>query len=127
MRKYLFREVGKWIAQRVPKAERFLRSAYGALPRSLHDHPANFLNRYFANWKRVRFIQIGACDGISGDPIYPNALHNLSWTGVLIEPNPIQFEQLKTNYRGREGLTFKCAAVSDLGRSATLCVQWGTI
>jgi len=113
MRTHLLREAGKWIAQYVPWAEPFLSRAYGALPQSLHDHPANFLNRYFANWKRVNFIGIGACDGIAGDPIHSNVVRNLGWTGVLIEPNPIQFEQLKTNYRGREGLTFKCAAVSE--------------
>jgi hypothetical protein len=81
-------------------------------PSSLHDHPAKFLKRYFANWQHVQVIQIGAHDGVAGDPIRPNAFGNGAWSGVPIEPKPTLFEQLKFNYAGQKGLQFKCAAVS---------------
>ena len=113
MSRRLVRDAGKWISEHVPLAESLLRWIYGILPAGFHDHPEYFLQRYFAGWKHVEFIQIGAHDGISGDPIRPNVLRNTFWSGVLVEPNPKLFEQLKSNYTGHARLSFKCAAISD--------------
>jgi len=113
MRAHYLRDTGKWIAERVPGSQAVLKRIYAILPTTVHDHPADFLKRYFDKSPQVRFIQIGAHDGIAGDPIRPNVLRNTAWSGILIEPNPWLFEQLKVNYQGREGLEFKRAAVSD--------------
>lgn len=49
---------------------------------------------------KLRFMQIGACDGISFDPIYPFlSQHPNQVEGLVIEPLPDLYEQLKVNYR----------------------------
>ena len=113
MRGYLFRDVGKWFATIFPKSEGFLKAIYRFAPSFFQDDPAAFLARYFAGSRRVNFIQIGAHDGVAGDPVRPNVLANEFWSGTLVEPNPQAFAQLKKNYQGRQRLQFRCAAVSD--------------
>lgn len=57
------------------------------------------------------FMQIGANDGKSADPIFN---HNKSWTGIVVEPLPDVFERLKNNYVGHnDKITFENVAVSD--------------
>jgi hypothetical protein len=46
----------------------------------------------------ISFIQIGACDGMTGDPLRACILSNPRWEGVVVEPNPVVFEELKKNY-----------------------------
>ncbi len=47
-----------------------------------------------------RFIQIGACDGVSFDPIYPFVTRNHARIrGLVVEPLPDLFGQLQHNYR----------------------------
>lgn len=61
---------------------------------------------------RATFVQIGAGDGVSGDPIHVLVLRN-SWTGMLVEPVPYLFEQLVRNYAGHSGLRFENCAVAE--------------
>ena len=56
------------------------------------------------------FVQVGAMDGISFDPIYDKATKN-SWHGLLIEPLKDIFEDLKHNYSAQDGLNFINAAI----------------
>lgn len=56
------------------------------------------------------FIQVGACDGIRGDPLH-NMIVKYSWTGVLIEPQTKVFEQLRNNYRYQKNLEFENIAI----------------
>jgi FkbM family methyltransferase len=70
---------------------------------------------------KVLFLQIGSHDGVSGDPIFPLIeKHRLS--GVLVEPQPGIFEQLKKNYSrfGRADFIFVNAALSDHDGTTTL-------
>jgi FkbM family methyltransferase len=61
--------------------------------------------------KNLFFIQIGANDGIYHDPIFK---FNNKWDGILIEPIPSVFEQLKLNYNNRETkLIFENIAIGD--------------
>ncbi len=61
----------------------------------------------------IRFVQIGANDGRTVDPLYP--LVKPSWSGVLVEPNPVAFEKLCDNYRNdkRQNMQFINAAITD--------------
>ena len=59
------------------------------------------------------FIQIGSNDGISGDPIYPIVSNCPNWKGVLVEPIPFLFEQLKKNYKDHDNLEFEKSIISD--------------
>lgn len=58
------------------------------------------------------FVQVGANDGITHDPIrkYVTRYH---WRGILIEPQPQVFEQLRANYRDEPQLHFENAVISE--------------
>jgi FkbM family methyltransferase len=58
------------------------------------------------------FLQIGAYDGRTGDPIFLCA-RKYGWHGMLVEPQPRYFEALRTNYGPAPDLVFKNVAVSD--------------
>src|SRR4051812_34422848 len=57
------------------------------------------------------FIQIGANDGVSNDPIRRYVVE-YGFKGVLIEPQPDVFTRLKANYSGMPGITFENAAIA---------------
>jgi FkbM family methyltransferase len=65
------------------------------------------------------FLQIGANDGVDGDPIRPYILE-LGWRGVLVEPLPDVFALLQKNYSGIEGLRFVNAAVTEESGEVTM-------
>ncbi|MBK6937124.1 MAG: FkbM family methyltransferase [Chitinophagaceae bacterium] len=66
------------------------------------------------------FVQIGANDGKSGDPLYEFII-NHNWKGILVEPMPDVFEQLKENFSFASGrLIFENSAISDTGGEFTL-------
>ena len=58
------------------------------------------------------FVQIGANDGISNDPIRKYIL-KYKWRGILVEPIPETFELLKQNYSDQEQLIFERLVISD--------------
>lgn len=60
----------------------------------------------------VHFLQVGAMDGQSYDPIYP-FVRNYGWNGVLVEPLPDMIERLRTNYEGSDGLVFENVAITE--------------
>lgn len=64
------------------------------------------------NNNKVRFIQIGASDGLRSDPIREFVLR-YEWVGILVEPLPSVFCELKKNYESYASrLTFINAAIS---------------
>jgi FkbM family methyltransferase len=65
------------------------------------------------------FIQIGAFDGKSGDPIYPYIKRGLL-KGCFVEPQADAFQNLQANYAGVEGVRFKRAAIGPKSGEATL-------
>ena len=66
-----------------------------------------------AHDRNVSFIQIGANDGLRNDPIREFVIRD-RWAGILVEPLPYVFDQLKDNYRRLKGshLVFVNAAIS---------------
>jgi FkbM family methyltransferase len=87
------------------------------------DRPINVLklavdSRIAAN-QSVRFIQIGANDGVRNDPIRELVVrHKLS--GLFVEPLPDLFARLQANYAGHDRLLFEQCAVGDSDGEATL-------
>ncbi len=77
------------------------------------------LSHYRIEHPKVCYLQVGAFDGISGDPIYPlidrHALH-----GILVEPQKDAFERLKTNYSRFPHFHFVNAAIADRDGWSTL-------
>jgi FkbM family methyltransferase len=58
------------------------------------------------------FVQIGAHNGVHDDPIREFVVrYHLS--GLLVEPQPLVFPELKKNYAGEPQLVFENAAISD--------------
>jgi FkbM family methyltransferase len=71
------------------------------------------INWYNNNKKgNVRFLQIGAMDGVKHDDIYSYVVSN-GWKGVLVEPLPDMFEKLLNNYQDHTGLQFECSAITN--------------
>jgi len=64
------------------------------------------------NHPDFKFIQIGACDGKYADPLH-QFIKKYNWNGVLVEPIPYYFEQLKKNYEDSSNLIFINKAISD--------------
>ncbi len=58
-----------------------------------------------------RFLDIGAADGVT----FSNTrrLHELGWTGTLVEPAPYQFMSLVENYSGSTGNDLVNIALAD--------------
>ena len=70
------------------------------------------LNKLGSSRQDIFFVEVGAMDGISFDPLY-DAVKKYKWRGLLIEPLPDLFELLKENYKGVAGLLFENIAVAE--------------
>jgi FkbM family methyltransferase len=67
----------------------------------------------------VRYVEVGANDGVLGDPVFPwIEKHHLR--GVLIEPQRDAFARLQQNYSQREGFHLVHAAITENDGEATL-------
>lgn len=92
-----------------------------ARPAALINHPgAQYRPNFFdiiANHtvtnghKPFFFVQIGAHDGISNDPIF-QYVHQYGWHGILVEPRQDSLEILQRNYADIPDLRFIKAAVA---------------
>ncbi len=74
---------------------------------------ATSLIRHTLSDKDVYFVQIGANDGVQGDPIHELLLEFPSWRGLFVEPVPFVFERLRKNRPDVERFQFDQVAVSD--------------
>lgn len=70
------------------------------------------LSHYRVEHPNVRYLQVGAFDGITGDPIYP-LIERHALQGVLIEPQKDAFDRLKTNYARFPHFQFVNAVIAD--------------
>ena len=58
----------------------------------------------------VSFLQIGAFDGVTSDPLHEYVVQH-DWEGLLVEPQPYYFRQLRETYANEDGLQFVQAAI----------------
>ncbi|MBN2302260.1 MAG: FkbM family methyltransferase [Lentisphaerae bacterium] len=72
----------------------------------------------FADSKRenVFFLNIGANDGIAGDPLREFVVR-YRWRGVLVEPVDFVFQRLQAAYAGMPGINCEHAALTDASGS----------
>ena len=125
----MFRSAARFFLYPSSQAYRFLSYCYnypakGHLPKEI-QHINPILKQLSEVNKKVHFIQVGSNDGITGDPIHHFVQH-YQWYGVLIEPMPMLFEQLKKTYEfEKERLQFLNVAVSaDNQKSKTIyCIN----
>lgn len=61
----------------------------------------------------AKFVQIGANDGVLADPLRRHILKH-GWRGILVEPIPHIYAQLRKNYEGVPRLIFEQAAISEV-------------
>jgi len=70
----------------------------------------SFLRNLIQN-KNYNFIQIGANDGKTGDPIF-YLINLFSLKGILVEPVPYVFKKLEYNYRKNKNVFLENSAIS---------------
>lgn len=92
------RDAGLAVVRAFPIAERLGRALYRRLPATLHDTPTSRAALFFRTEPMVTFVQIGAFDGLAGDPLRPLVHRYPGWRGVLVEPQPDVFARLTDNY-----------------------------
>lgn len=79
------------------------------------------LSRLSADRAEFFFVQIGANDGLTDDPIR-QFVTEYHWQGVLVEPQPQVFQRLLKNYEQEKQLTFENAAIADKDGAARLFI-----
>lgn len=67
----------------------------------------------------VFFVEVGANDGFAFDPLYESVVKH-GWRGLLIEPLPDLFAQLRETYEGREGMVFENVAIAEYTGQKTM-------
>ncbi len=89
--------------------KRELQQRHGQLP---YSNPNDAFLAISQQKKPVQFLQVGAMDGVSYDPIHP-FIRNFAWHGVLVEPLPDMLERTRKNYNGCTGLVFENVAITE--------------
>lgn len=109
----LVRKAKSRIKQTFPRLVQLYRSC-GRIFRTHGSHElwAELLDQLDTATSEVFFVQIGAMDGRSFDPIHEFVRKN-HWRGLLVEPLPDLFEELKGAYRGYDGLIFENVAIAE--------------
>ncbi|MDQ7730920.1 FkbM family methyltransferase [Halomonas sp. SpR8] len=70
----------------------------------------DIIKKYELDIANIKFISVGANDGIKHDPIAP-FLKKYDWEGVFIEPIPEYFSLLKENYKKSRKIILEQAAI----------------
>ena len=85
-----------------------------------HRTIAGFIHEYSRTRRDIFFIQVGANDGITWDPLY-FFIRRDRWRGVVIEPQHDVFEtKLKATYRNVPGIQLMNVAVDSADGSRPL-------
>jgi len=94
-----------WVLKRQPG----LFDALRATSRSLGFRSPAYekLAAFFQEKPGGTFVQIGANDGISNDPIREFIVSDVRWTGAFVEPVPYLLEQCRKNYRACQPQRFR--------------------
>jgi FkbM family methyltransferase len=80
---------------------------------------SSLLEQVKASRSDIFFLEVGAMDGVSYDPLHEHIVAN-SWRGMLIEPLPDMFQQLRHTYRQFPHLILENVAIADAAGTATM-------
>ena len=94
-----------------PELHGWVRLVYCALGLGTRTE-GDFLFALAKRQKNVFVLQVGANDGVSGDPIH-RFITKYGWRGLLLEPLPDIFEKLQRNYQEQTGVVLCNAALAD--------------
>lgn len=99
-------------ARRFPRLRWRLIRARGCFPRSAPAQPlARIIFEFGRAHPKATFVQVGANDGRSGDPLR-DEIRFRDWRGVMVEPVPHVFEALRSNYAGNPRVALEMSAIS---------------
>lgn len=71
--------------------------------------------------ERIKFINVGACNGVRGDPIC-EFVKKYGWTGLLIEPGDEAFKELEVNYSNMKDIILEKIAIHPSKKKSVLYV-----
>jgi FkbM family methyltransferase len=84
------------------------------VPRFQHDPALSSLERFALASGPVTFIQLGAHDGLTNDPLHDFVMSRPNWSGVVVEPVPEHYEALRSTYAAvTNRVRFERAVVGD--------------
>jgi hypothetical protein len=81
-------------------------------PKSRIETIQERIQQTLKNKPAVFFIQVGANDGVRGDPIHHLIIENDHWAGIFVEPLTLYFRRFKTNYNDAERFIFENVAIA---------------
>lgn len=81
-------------------------------PPSTSVAPEDHLGRLAATAEEVRFLHIGAHDGVTDERL-ERYIRRHGWRGLFVEPLPQLLAALRENYRDVDGLQFENSAIAE--------------
>ena len=117
MGKHIRAAISSALLSSSPELHGWVRRAYCALGLGTRTE-SDFLFAVAKRQKEVFVLQVGANDGVSGDPIH-RFISKYKWEGLLLEPLPDIFDNLQRNYQGHEGVVLCNAALADRNGAMT--------
>jgi FkbM family methyltransferase len=109
-RRFLYRY--KWFVQKALMSRGYVINKVDSTSIAPIDVFDLVVRDHVARTKHFSFVQVGANDGVRFDPIHAY-VKEFHWEGVLVEPVPSVFEELRANYKDEPQLRFERAAVAD--------------
>ena len=77
-----------------------------------YDSLHNLIAVYANIRKNIYFLQVGANDGVSNDPLN-EFISSFNWGGICVEPLPENFKKLRETYDGKSEVILVNAAVGN--------------
>lgn len=89
------------------------------LPDATLESMQLLLAHYISFRPTASFVQIGACDGVSEDPVH-GYIRKGVFQALLVEPIPANFRQLRQSYEGVKNVRLAQVAIGDKDGEANL-------
>lgn len=89
------------------------RRVYSWATGSYISEPRYWLQTLLPAREPISVVQIGANDGITGDPLHELLVKRKAWSSLFVEPVPFLFNRLKTNYAGDDRFSFENSVIND--------------
>lgn len=101
--------MGPWIS-RLPTLRHILRRIRARLPAARTTPTTRLMEAFGVAFPRAFFIQIGANDGSTSDPLRRQVVAR-AWRGIMVEPVPHIFEKLRARYSGSPHVLLENVAI----------------
>lgn len=78
------------------------------------------IRRFQLDHEDFYFLQVGAYNGVTSDPICQFIIEGNTWSGVMVEPQAKCFEVLREVYRDRDNIDLRNVAIGEHDGTAML-------